>query len=339
MLLIKPMNIKDLEGLHQLVLGSGHGLTSLPKDSEILLERIEKCQRSFQFAKPGKPQGEDYLFSMIDTERDTLVGVCGIIAKIGGFEPIYFYKIKKRTRSSEELKVENEITTLHLQEIHNGPSEICSLYLHPKYRKTPNGRFLSLSRFIFMADHADYFEDKVIAEMRGMVDENGNNPFWAAVGSKFFKIDFTFADYLMWQSKKWVKDLLPDLPIIVNLLPESAKRVISKVHPNTAPAKKILEHEGFTDSGLVAILEPGPILKVDKNQIRTIRESKICKYEIGEPKGGGKLYLVSNRKFQNFRCMAVELNISESGVIVLSEGVAKLLELDADQEIRISPLK
>lgn len=340
MLLIRPMAVHDLEGLHQLVLGSGHGLTSLPKDPEILLERIEKCQRSFQYAKPGKPQGEDYLFAMIDTERDTLIGVSGIFAKIGGFEPIYFYKKKSKTRESEELKVKNEVETLHLQEIHNGPSEICSLYLHPKYRKSPHGRFLSLSRFLFIADHMDYFESKVIAEMRGMVSEDGKNPFWEAVGSKFFKIDFTYADYMIMQSKKWIKDLLPDLPIIVNLLPDDAKHVISKVHPNTAPARRILEHEGFVDSGLVAILEPGPILSVEKEEIRTIKSSQIKTARIIQKREESTNYfLVSNCQFQNFRCLSLQLTVGDDETLSLTKEELSLLEIREGDHVRVSPLK
>lgn len=339
MLLIRPMDPQDLEGLHQLVLGSGHGLTSLPKDQEILLERIEKCQRSFQYAKPGKPQGEDYLFAMIDTERDTLVGVSGIFAKIGGFEPIYFYKIKRKQRESAELSVTNEVVTLHLQEIHNGPSEICSLYLHPKYRKSPHGRFLSLSRFLFMADHLDYFEEKVIAEMRGMVDEDGRNPFWEAVGKKFFKIDFTYADYMIMQSKKWIKDLLPDLPIIVNLLPQAAQQVISRVHPNTAPARKILEHEGFQDSGLVAILEPGPILSADKNEIRSIKDSFIVKAGEGEREQTDEMCLVSNCRFKEFRCLCIPLRAERNQTVNLSKDELNLLDIKTGEDIRIVSLK
>ena len=335
MLVIRPMRLHDLEGLHQLVLGSGHGLTSLPKDMKVLKERIELCERSFKYAKPGKPKGEDYLFAMIDTERDNLVGVSGIFAKIGGFEPIYFYRIKERERSSDELKVENIVRTLHLKEIHNGPSEICSLYLHPKYRKSTNGKLLSLSRFMFIADNMDYFEDEVIAEMRGMVDSDGKNPFWEAVGSKFFKIDFTYADYMIMQSKKWIKDLLPDLPIIVNLLPENAQNVISKVHPNTAPAKRILEKEGFKDSGLVAILEPGPILTAKKKSIKTIKQSKLVTVKEIKEEVFSESFLVSNKLFKEFKCAICPVEVNRGKAVVPKE-LADEFDLTIGDEIRIS---
>lgn len=45
------------------------------------------------------------------------------------------------------LGIESEHHSLHLQRNHNGPSEICSLFLHPDYRRGGLGRLLSFSRF------------------------------------------------------------------------------------------------------------------------------------------------------------------------------------------------
>ena len=59
-----------------------------------------------------------------------------------------------------------------------------------------NGRLLSKARFLFMAEFRDLFGDKVIAEMRGMSDEQGRSPFWESLGRHFFKMEFSQADYL-----------------------------------------------------------------------------------------------------------------------------------------------
>ena len=339
MKVIRPMERGDLKALLRLVLDSGHGLTSLPKAPDILLERLEKCERSFKEAKAGKPQGEDYLFALEDLTNNEIIGVSGIYSKIGGFEPVYFYEIQENFRKSEELNITNTIKTLHLKTLHNGPSEICSLYLHHKHRKSSTGRFLSLTRFLFMADHQDFFEKKIFAEMRGMVDKNGESPFWSAVGAKFFKINFTKADYLSMISKKWIKDLLPKFPIYLNLLPSQAQEVIGKVHPETIPAQRILEKEGFKKSGMVSIFEPGPILMANVHHIRTIKESRTAKVlafrdEIPDTEE----YLISNRKFAKFRaCLGHVQNIEGGAHISLK--VAETLQLDPNDGIRFSSLR
>lgn len=44
--------------------------------------------------------------------------------------------------------------------------------------------------------------------------------------------------------KTFIAELMPAYPIYISLLPEAARGVIGQVHPNTAPARAILER-GF----------------------------------------------------------------------------------------------
>ncbi len=55
------------------------------------------------------------------------------------------------------------------------------------------------------------------------------------------------------------------------------KKVIGKVNPETEPAKRILEQEGFKFSGLVGIFEPGPVLIAEVDQVRAIKESTMVR--------------------------------------------------------------
>lgn len=274
MLLIRPIQDRDLDALMEMLEHAGHGLTSLPKDPVVLKRRIKTSIRSFSEEEITKPAGEDYLFIMEDLFTGELVGVSSIVSKIGGFEPFYFYRHEETECHSESLGRTKKFTTLHCEKIHAGPSEICSLFLTPKSRNSKNGRLLSLSRFLYAANDLTRFEKQVIAEMRGRVDESGYSPFYEAVGKKFFDIEFTDADYLSMKSKSFIEELLPDFPIIVDLLPKAARDVVGQVHPNTEPAKSILEKEGFVSSGLVGIFEPGPVLKADLAQVRAVKESK-----------------------------------------------------------------
>ncbi len=338
MFIIRPIEQKDITGLMELLEKSGHGLTSLPKDPEVLKKRIRISERNFQHREDGA-KGEDYLFVMEELFTGKIVGVCAIISKIGGFEPYYFYKVEKTQHESKLIHVKTDITTLHFHYVHNGPAEICSLYLHPEFRNSQNGRFLSLSRFLFIAENRKYFEDQVIAEMRGMVNDSGHSPFWDAVGKHFFKIDFPTADYLYIKNKRFIEDLMPKYPIIADLLPEDAQIVIGKVHPNTEPAKRILEQEGFRFAGMVGIFEPGPVLIAEIDNIRTIKESQIGDIqEISDKAIKSEVFIISRMK-GSFRSVLGGVVKLKSGGYKVSGVTAAALKLRLGDKIRFVSFK
>lgn len=333
MFIIRPIEQKDLDGLMHLLEKSGHGLTTLPRDAEVLKKRIRNSERSFLHREDG-PGGEDYLFVMEELFTGKIVGVSAIISKIGGFEPYYFYRLEKTHHESKYIHVKNDITSLHFHFIHNGPAEICSLYLDPAFRNSQNGRFLSLSRFLFIAENRKFFEDQVIAEMRGMVNDSGHSPFWDAVGAKFFKIDFPTADYLQVKNKRFIEDLMPKSPILANLLPEDAQFVIGKVHPNTEPAKRILEQEGFRFSGLVGIFEPGPVIIAEVDSIRTIRESVIAEItEIAEKPFKSDDFIIA-RTSGDFRAALGQVKMDKDGGAKIAGVTAAALKLRLGDKIR-----
>lgn len=338
MFIIRPIEAKDIEGLMDLLEFSGHGLTSLPKDPDVLKKRIRKSELSFMHREEA-PQGEDYLFVMEELFTGRIVGVCAIISKIGGFKPYYFYRLEKTHHESKIIHVKNEVTSLHFTSIHNGPAEICSLFLHPEYRNSQNGRFLSLSRFLFIAENRKYFEDQVIAEMRGMVNEEGHSPFWDAVGKHFIKLDFPTADVLYVKNNRFMEELVPKHPIIANLLPKEAYEVIGKVHPNTEPAKRILEQEGFKLSGLVGIFEPGPVLIAELDNIRSIKESTMGEIqEISDKSFKSEIFIISRTK-GSFRSALGGVVKLKSGGLKISGVAAAALKLRLGDKIRYVSFK
>jgi arginine N-succinyltransferase len=338
MFIIRPIVQKDLEGLMKLLEKSGYGLTTLPQDAEVLKRRIRGSERSFHHREEG-PGGEDYLFIMEELFTGRIVGVSAIISKIGGFQPYYFYRLEHSHHESKSVNVKNDVTSLHFHAVHNGPAEICSLFLHPEFRNSQNGRFLSLSRFLFIAENRKYFEDQIIAEMRGMVNEKGHSPFWDAVGAKFFKVDFTTADNMYMKNKRFIEELLPKHPIMANILPEEAQKVIGKVNPETEPAKRILEQEGFKFSGLVGIFEPGPVLIAEVDEIRAIRESTIGEIkEIADKSLKTEEFIIA-RTSGPFRCALGSVAKLKTGGYKISGVTAAALKLRIGDKIRFVSFK
>ena len=339
MFVIRPIKDKDLAGLMELLKVSGHGLTSLPKDEEIIRHKILISERSVAH-RGDRPGGEAYLFVMEELFTGKIVGVSGIISKIGGFEAYYFYHLKSEVMKSQSLSVEKEVKSLHFEKTHSGPAEICSLFLSPEFRNSQNGRFLSLSRFLYMAENRRHFEDNVIAEMRGRVNDEGHSPFWDAVGQKFMNIDFVQADYLQMKSRKFIDELLPKYPILVDLLPKEAQDVVAQVHPNTDPAKRILEQEGFQFNGLVGIFEPGPVLEAPLDEVRALKESKVLEVgEIVDADFESDVFIISNSGKIDFKACLGKLKVLDNGKAQISAVTATALKLRFRERLRYVSLK
>lgn len=293
---LRPIREADHEGLTHLVGTIGHGLTSLPKDPDFLGHRINDSLRAFD-PRVRKPGGETYLFVLEDLESGAIVGTSGLLSRVGGFDPFYTYTIHRHVQDYEPLDIHIELETLQLTRNHKGPTEICSLFLHADHRSGGMGRLLSLARFLFMKTFRERFDDEVIAELRGFIDDNGHPPFWEAVGQKFFQNDYYTADILSGVGEKeFIEALMPKFPIYITLLPESARRAIGRVHPHTEPARRILLGEGFRETSEVDIFDAGPILKARTGDLASWRNSREVRLVAGRPDAGrGQKGILANR--------------------------------------------
>lgn len=274
-MLFRPVRESDLDQLNELARQSLYGLTTVPKDEALMGKRVRESERSFANLVDADPQGQLYLFVLIDPENDRVVGTSGVVSKVGGFKPFYAYRLEHEKQTSVTLNHEITHPVLHLVKEHDGPSEIGSLFLHPDYRGGGRGRLLSLSRFLFMAEFEHLFEQEVIAEMRGIIDEKGSSPFWEALGSHFFPLDLPNADMLTLIQKDFIEELMPKHPVYLDLLPSDANAAVAEVHPNTVPARRMLESEGFGFRDLVDIFEAGPVLHCERSKIRSANESRV----------------------------------------------------------------
>lgn len=302
MLIVRRVQETDLDPLFELIQKSEYGLTTLKISKDELESRIEKSLFAFK-QKAAKPAGQPYVFVMEDLNHGKIVGTCSIYSKIGGYEPMYSYEIEQSHHNSDELGVHKSIDVLHLRAEHDGPSEIGSLFLTPDYWGNGHGRLLSLSRFLFMAEFPERFEAESVAEMRGVVDEDGKSPLWAALGSHFFQIDFPKAETLTSKSKKFIADLMPKHPIYIPLLPEEAQTVIGKVHENTEPALAVLKKEGYQFRNLVDIFDGGPTMHCKIKEIRAVRESQAGVVAAIESSVAGQQQLISNAKLDYRACL------------------------------------
>ncbi len=336
MMLIRPVRRDDLAAITQLAAKTGVGVTSLPLNEERLLARIERMLASWQESAPLADQG--YLFVLEDTQQQQVVGISGLEAAVGLAEPWYNYRVGTLVHASKELSVYSQMPTLFLSNDHTGYSELCTLFLDPDYRHSKNGQLLSKCRFLFMAAFRERFADKVIAEMRGYSNGEGRSPFWEGLGRHFFAIDFSEADYLTGIGQKsFIAELMPKHPLYVDFLTPETRAVIGQVHPQTAPARAILESEGLRYEGYVDIFDGGPTLESYVSEIRAVRDSRVLPVRIGTPASEGPLYLLANDRFSQFRSLLAQVTLSDHAVLLSAE-VAAALNVTPDDTVRVVPL-
>ena len=335
MIIIRPIQHSDYDALYRIAVESGHGFTSLPLNEELLKNRIARAEMSIN-KDVTEPGDEGYLFVMEDTETGDVVGTSGIEAAVGLDDAFYHYHLGKVVHSSRELNIYNTVETLSLCNDYTGASEICTLYLSDSHRKNNNGRFLSRFRFLFIAEHKERFSDTIIAEMRGVSDNEGRSPFWNWLEEHFFSMDFPTADYLTGIGKKeFIAELMPKYPIYVNLLSKEAQDVIDKVHPQTVPALRLLEAEGFARRGYVDIFDAGPTVESHVNNIRTVNQSKRCQVIIDEVQSTDN-YIICNSKVEDFRATQAPLSLRDTAnQVVISQEVAEALMVNAGDWVRI----
>lgn len=335
MMRIRPVRSADLDKLHALAARSGVGLTTLPKKKEALAERIAVSEHAF--ATPiEKPGNEYYLFILEDTETGALIGTCALAAAVGMQQPFYTYTVGRVVHASPSLKIHNTVDTLYLGNDFTGCTEICTLFLDPDFRGGANGRLLSRSRFLFLADQAKRFDNRIIAEMRGVSDDEGNSPFWESLGRKFFSMEFAEADAMCVNGNQFIAELMPHYPIYVCMLTPEAQEVIGKVHPATEPAYNMLIEEGFRYTGHVDIFDAGPTIESELKNIRSVKKSLRCDWRIAPADSIEKpeTYLLGNCRLQDYRACLGEVNFDADGNLLITDDIVRALELAPREKLR-----
>ncbi len=334
MVILRAVRLDDIDQLWGLIEQATYGLTTLQISKDQLTERVELSHFAFT-RKTEKAAGDLYVFVMEDLESRKLVGTSCIFSKTGGYEPFYSYRRVVETQASELLGITHRIESLQLVKIHDGPTEIGSLFLLPEFRGEGRGRLLSLSRFMFMARHPKRFAAEVIAEMRGVVNENGSCPFWDAIGRHFFRMEFPQADSLSTVDKRFIEDLMPRHPIYTCLLPQSGQEVLSQVHPQTRPALAMLTAEGFSISDMIDIFDGGPVVRCRRDSIDAVKRTRQATLvELADVDSPSPI--IAANCHSGFRATVAHVQAVSGGVRITSE-TAAALELSVGQTLTLLP--
>ncbi len=338
MWVLRTVKVSDLDLLDALVQSATRGLTSLQLDRSRLLDRIE--QSVFAFTRSGTaPSGEPFVLVLVNDQTGELVGTSSVYTKTGGYQPFYAYQITDSEHTSELLGVSHRRTHLKLIRIHDGPSEIGSLFLRGLHRGTGWGRWLSLSRFALMAMWPERFAPRMIAEMRGRQDGDGRVPFFEAVAQKFIPTDFNTVDAMSTINKQFIEEMMPMHPIYLDLLPEDIRNGIGKVHEETEPAIKMLKAEGFKETGLVDIFDAGPVIMCETKKIKAVsrtRKTTVAKI-LDQPLEGRRDTILCSEANEFTSVLSRVETVGEA--VAIDRDVAESLQLDIGSTCYAMPAK
>ena len=182
---VRPARPEDFAAIYEMAKLTGGGFTNLPADKGTLVNKLAKSEEAF--ARVGEEQGNDcYLFVLEDPEAGAIRGTCQVFGQVGVTQAFYSYHLSTQTQSSHELAKTFKIQMLSLTTDLEGSSEVGGLFLHPALRAGGWGMLLARSRYLFIKAHRARFGARLLAELRGVMDEGGNSPFWDALAGRFF---------------------------------------------------------------------------------------------------------------------------------------------------------
>jgi arginine N-succinyltransferase len=325
---VRPATNTDFEAIYEMAKLTGGGFTNLPADRGALVQKLINSEKAFAVDR-AEPADDLFLLVLENVETGQIRGTCQIFAMVGTEHPFYSYRISTLTQTSKALGKVFRAQILTLTTDLEGSSEVGGLFLHPGERAGGLGLLLARSRYLFIKLHRERFARRVIAELRGVIDESGGSPFWDAIAGKFFGMPFQEADeFNAMHGTQFIADLMPKTPIYTAMLPDSARNVMGVPHPTGRAALRMLEHEGFTYDCYVDIFDGGPTVQALTDQIRTVRDSRehvLDRIEDDAP-DGQRLMLAAGR-LTDFAVCYGNVSLAPDGAATLDRESASLLGL------------
>lgn len=342
MYVMRPAMPGDLDALLALARETGPGLTSFKPDRQRIGERIERSLDSLAGAAPLAER--TFLFVLEDGERGVIVGVSGIDAAVGLKRAFYNYRVGTVVHASEELGRYSRMSVLSVTHDLTGHAALGTLFLSPGARASGGGGLLSRGRFMFIAEHRAAFGERVCAELRGWLDAEGRSPFWDGLGARFYQMSYEDADNLSAYGKKsFVAELAPRYPLYVDMLPATARAVIGSTHPDTMPARRILESEGMRYRNCIDIFDAGPVLEAFIDDLHTARASVVLPAVVsanaGEA-GGTPCLLANTAPMPAWRALQGRVRFDgphahSSSRVILDAAEARLLGIQSGDPVRV----
>lgn len=329
---LRAARLDDLEPLYEMAKLTGGGFTNLPADRNALSNKLDVANAAFT-NDGDELADEQFVLVLEDTESGAVRGTCQLMTQVGQRWPFYSYRLTTLTQHSQELDRTVRAELLSLVTDLEGSSEVGGLFLHPNERAGGLGLLLARSRYLFIAMHRKRFADRILAELRGVIDERGGSPFWDGVAGRFFGMGFQEADYFnAIHGNQFIADLMPKHPVYVAMLDDNARSVIGVPHPSGRAAMRMLENEGLRYSGYVDIFDGGPTMSAPTDDVKSVKESEARDIASTDLAQGDRAILATGR-LSTFRACYGARALNEDGTIAIDSLTADILDVKSGDKV------
>ncbi|UYY58951.1 arginine N-succinyltransferase [Sphingomonas sp. S2-65] len=331
---IRAARDEDLQPLYEMAKLTGGGFTNLPPERASLRAKLERSHAAFARTEDGL---FDDLFVLVleNAETGDVRGTCQIFTHVGQTWPFYSYRIGTVTKHSRELNRTFRAEMLSLVNDLESSSEVGGLFLHPHERAGGLGLLLARSRYLFIAYHRARFADRILAELRGVIDEAGASPFWDGVAGRFFGMNFQDADsFNAAHGNQFIADLMPKHPIYTAMLNDHARAVMGIPHPNGRAAMRMLENEGFAYEKYIDIFDGGPTMTARTDQVKTIREAVTAR--VARIGAADQSALIATGRLAGFQVTQGKVGIGPDGVTIDPASAALLGVKEGDKIVHVA---
>ena len=329
---LRAARLDDLEPLYEMAKLTGGGFTNLPADRGALSSKLEVANSAFT-NEGDELADEQFVLVLEDSESGAVRGTCQLMTQVGQRWPFYSYRLTTLTQHSQELDRTVRAELLSLVTDLEGSSEVGGLFLHPNERAGGLGLLLARSRYLFIAMHRNRFADRILAELRGVIDERGGSPFWDGVAGRFFGMGFQEADYFnAIHGNQFIADLMPKHPVYVAMLGENARGVIGVPHPSGRAAMRMLENEGLRYNGYIDIFDGGPTMSAPTDDVKSVKESeerKISSIDLDQ----GERAIIATGRLSTFRACYGARALNEDGTIAIDSLSADILDVKSGDKV------
>jgi arginine N-succinyltransferase len=289
---------------------------NLPHDAGVIAEIVDQSHQSFT-GQIQNPRLRQYVFALVDREKDLIVGTSMILAQLGRpGAPYVYFDVFGEEKYSATIGKHFHHTVLKIGYSYNGPTEIGGLVLVPEHRSKGDrlGTMISYVRFMYLAMHEELFQKTVVAELMPPLEPDGTSHLWEALGRRFTDMSYAEADLLSKKNKEFIKSLFPDGGIYATVLSADAQAVIGKTGAQTRGVEKLLRRIGFRYANRVDPFDGGPHFAARLDEISLVQETRRAKADRPvTPQPGDKRALVAVEYGEPPYFRAVLTTIREEG--------------------------
>jgi arginine N-succinyltransferase len=333
MLVVRAARAADHDAFVELAAAAGPGFTSLALEDEALNAKLVRSEKAFEGAY-SDPADCAYQLMLEDSESGQVLGTSAVKAMVGVKKPYFDFKVFTFAQASTEAARRFDMDAMLLVNDFAGATEVGSLFVRDGLRGTGAGRLVAQSRYMLVGADRSRFGKRILSELRGVVDANGDSIFFEHVTRPFFRMTFEEADRLSAATdNQFILDLMPNHLIYLDLLPKGVREVIGQTHPHGAGALKLLEREGFRYERYVDIFDGGPLVSCGMDEVATLRDSRLMTVA-GDCAGERTRALVSNDRLADFRCVSTEIALGDAE-IALDEEARRALDVASGETVRI----